>query len=111
MKAHPDYERTCNMTHRLVGRFKDRCPLFAFPDREVALIASVADIGEKLARNDAARELVAKLLSETKVLGLPDYPTTLMLLVCLEDHCIPIQRVEFHELGLEGTVIRRQPPS
>lgn len=77
-------------------------PEFVFPPPEVAIIGSIVDVGDKLARNDAARELIARLIKEFDRRKMKDYPTVMMLKICLEKHGIPIKTVPFEELGLKG---------
>jgi hypothetical protein len=72
---------------------------------EFALIASLADVGPKLARNDAARELVADIMAECDRRKLGDYPTVMMLRVALDLHNIPITFVPFAELGIKGDIV------
>lgn len=98
-----DYERGCTLTVEVVNRFKPRGPAFAFPPRDIAFIASLADVGEKLARNDVARELVVALLAAC--VRLDDAPTVMMLRVALEVAGIPISYVSFEELGITGQLV------
>lgn len=101
-----NYELGAELTYRVLERFKLFGPEFQFPPPEIALLASVADVGKYLARNETARVVIRELMSDCDRLKLGDYPTAMMLLVCLEEHDIPIKRVPFEELGIPGTFIR-----
>lgn len=106
MNRAESYETGARLTFELVGRFKifgSGRPEFAMPPRELALIASLADVGKQLARNDAARELLSQILKECDRRKLDDYPTVMMLRTALEHYGIPITWVAFEELGLKGT--------
>lgn len=96
------YEVGANLTYHIVGLFKDRdpAPEFAFPPPEVGLIASLDHVGARLIRNEAARDLLLRLLGTFVILRL-EPPTAMMLRVCLEKHGIPITYVSLSELGLE----------
>jgi hypothetical protein len=93
------YTATCAMTDELVRRARGSGPRFRFP-RKVALIASITEIGPRLAQNAAALELLAELEAETKRRGLADVPTVMMLRATLELNGIPIRFVPLAELGL-----------
>jgi len=97
------YLETCGMTAELVHAASSRPerPAFRFPPTEIALVASVVDVGQLLCINDAARILLDELLSETKRRGLADYPTALMLRSALEMFDVPIVVVSLSELGLK----------
>jgi hypothetical protein len=97
-----DYEVGADLTFQVVGAYKVREPLFRFP-QDVALIASIADIGDKLCVNTAARDLVAFLLAECQRRGLSDFPTAMMLRASLELHQMEVQWVPFGELGIGGS--------
>lgn len=104
------YDATIRMTAELVEHAKifGSMPVsFAFPPREIGLIASVADVGEKLARNDAARALVRTLIEETKRRRLADYPTVMMLRAALDFHGIPVLELPLDELGLGLALLPR----
>jgi hypothetical protein len=88
------------MTDELVRRFKATGPKFVFGPRKVALIASIADVGAKLAQNQAAHDLVAALIAETSRRDLGDFPTVMMLRTVLELNGIPIKFVPLEKLGL-----------
>lgn len=94
------YTATCEMTDELVRRARGAGPRFRFPPRKVALLASVADVGARLAQNQAALDLVAELIAETGRRKLGDYPTIMMLRATLELNGIPIKFVPLAELGL-----------
>jgi hypothetical protein len=106
------YDEGANLTYELVGRFKAFAPLFAMPPKEIALLASLADVGKTLARNGAAHWLVDELLTECDRRRLSDYPTVMMLRITLEMHNIPIMVVPFAELGIKGKLMPmgRKPP-
>lgn len=106
-----NYELGAKLTVVVLERFKMFGPEFQFPSPDIALIASIADCGKYLARNEAARVVIRELMSECDRLQLGDYPTAMMLRVALEELDIPIKWVEFHELGIPGQVLRRRPPS
>lgn len=91
-----------------MGRFRifgSARPEFWFPPREIALLASIADVGKNIARNDAARELIAQLMKECDRRKLNDYPTVMMLLTALDYHGIPFKHVPFEELGIRGKFV------
>lgn len=95
----PGYLAACEMTDEVVRQRRASGPKFRFPRREVALVASIADVGETLAENEAARALIATLILETRRRNLDDFPTTMMLRVALEANGLPIRWVPFEELG------------
>lgn len=105
------YELGAKLTVVVLERFKMFGPEFQFPPPDVALIASIADVGQYLARNETARVVIRELMTECDRLQLGDYPTAMMLRVALEELDIPIKWVAFHELGIPGSVVRRGPPS
>jgi hypothetical protein len=96
------YELGAQLTFRVLERFKMFGPEFQFPPPDIALIASIADVGKYLARNETARVVIRELMSECDRLQLGDYPTAMMLRVCLEQLDIPIKWVPFAELGIPG---------
>jgi hypothetical protein len=98
--ADDNYERGAEITFAIVRDWKGGPPRFAFPPKGVALIADLRDIGQRLARNDAARELVT-LLIKRSVERTGHAPTAMMLLVVLEKLGRPIERVSLSELGLK----------
>ena len=100
------YQMGAQLTFRVLERFKMFGPEFQFPPPEIALLASVADVGKYLARNETARVVIRELMSECDRLKLGDYPTAMMLRVCLEEHDIPIKWVAFDELGIPGKLVR-----
>lgn len=77
----------------------DGPPVFRFPPKDVALLADLRDCGEKLAVNQSARDLVAKLVVDV-VQATGQAPTAMMLRVILEELAIPIRWVALEELGL-----------
>lgn len=103
MSGSAGYDATCAMTDELVRRFKATGPKFVFPPRNIALIASVIDVGVKLAQNGAARDLVAELIAETRRRKICDYPTVMMLRTTLELNGIPIKFVPLDKLGFSVT--------
>jgi hypothetical protein len=97
------YQRGADLAWQCVRRFRllhSTLPLFAFPPADVALIASMADVGEKLARNEAAKVLLVDMLHEFDRKKMGDYPTVMMLKIILQDQKVPILTVPFEELGL-----------
>ncbi len=54
--------------------------------------------------------VIREVMSECDRLKLGDYPTAMMLRVCLEDLDIPIKWVEFEELGIKGLTMMRGAP-
>lgn len=94
------YTATCAMTDELVKRARIAGPRFRFPPRKVALFASIADVGKRLAQNAAALELIAELEAETHRRKLADFPTVMMLRAALEVNGVPIRFVPLAELGL-----------
>lgn len=108
MKRADTYEAGANLTYEVVRDFQifgPGRPEFAFPPRDIALIASLKDVGDKLCRNDAARELLQLLLSACDHRKIGDYPTVMMLRAVLDLRGIPFTIVPFAELGLEGQMI------
>ncbi len=105
------YNQACELVYELVVRWKPRAPDFVFPPRDIAFVAGLDDVGEYLARNDAARELLAALISESRR-RLGEAPTVMMLRAALELQQIPFALVPFAELGIEVTLypIRSGPP-
>jgi hypothetical protein len=106
VNAPADYELAGQLTFRVLERFKMFGPEFQFPPKEIAFIASIADVGKHLARNATAHAVIRELISECDRLKLCDYPTTMMLRVCLEDLDIPIKWVPFDELGIAVRMVR-----
>lgn len=103
MKTGEDgYRETCEMTMDVVERAKSSGPKFRFPPRDVALIASISDVGGRLAENTAAAELLAALEAETLRRKLADFPTAMMLRGALELTGIPIRFVSLEEFGLSA---------
>lgn len=100
MNAPDGYEQTAQITVDMVGRYKPFGPEFVMPLREVAIIASIADVGASLARNHIARDLVATLIAECIQRGLADVPTVMMLRIALEHNHVPFKEVPFDELGI-----------
>jgi hypothetical protein len=102
VKVPSGYERGAQLTFLLVrewlGKVVER-PRFAFPPKDIALIADLRDIGEKLARNDSARELVAHLI-ECVVNVTGNAPTAMMLRVVLEQLDCAVEYVAPSDLGL-----------
>lgn len=94
-----DYERGAQITYDVVASWRGAPPLFAFPPKEYALLADLRDIGQRLARNDGARDLL-QLLIKRCVERTGQAPTAMMLQVVLETLGHPIERVSLSELGL-----------
>lgn len=103
--APPAYQRGLVLMYRTLERFRMFAPEFQLPTRDVALIASLADVGKYIARNEAARVVIREAMSECDRLQLGDYPTTMMLDVCLQELGIAVKRVAFEELGIPGNVM------
>lgn len=100
MNVPPGYEATCTMTIELVERHKGNRPEFQLPPSQIAFMASLADIGIRIACNAAALDLIADLMRETGRRQLRDFPTAMMLELALEHHGIAIKRVSLGELGI-----------
>ncbi len=99
------YELGAKLTHALVKEWLEKVPeppRFAFPPKEVALIADLRDVGPKLARNHSAQQLVDHLI-ELVVAVTGQAPTAMMLRVILDDLGQPIEWVPLSELGLSPT--------
>jgi hypothetical protein len=94
------YVAAAEMTGELVRRARTTGPRFRLPPRKIALAASLADVGERLALNAAARELLAELEAEAIRRKLEDGPTVMMLRAALELNGIPVRFVPLAELGL-----------
>jgi hypothetical protein len=88
--------------YRVLEAFKMFGPEFQFPTPDIALIASIADVGKYIARNETARVVLREAISECDRLKLDDVPTAMMLRICLEQLDIPIKWVPFAELGIPG---------
>ena len=97
--ADESYERGCWITFAVVRGWNGDPPRFAFPPKEYALLADLRDIGQRLARNDSARQLVALLIKRC-VERTGNAPTAMMLRVVLEELQHPIETVSLSELGL-----------
>ncbi len=93
------YLAAAAMTDELVRRARGTGPRFRFPPRNMALGASLADVGERLALNDAALALLAELAAESTRRKLDDGPTAMMLRAALELNGIPVRFVPLAELG------------
>lgn len=105
MNVPRDYEAGAQLTVDVVGRFAEHGPEFAMPPREVALLASLTDVGKYLARNDVARSLLLALEAECLRRKLEDFPTAMMLRVALEHHGIEPQWMPFDQLGIPGELM------
>lgn len=93
------YLAAAAMTDEMVRRARSTGPRFRFPPRKLALSASLADVGHRLALNAAARELLAELEAETARRKLDDGPTAMMLRAALDLNGIPVKFVPLAELG------------
>jgi hypothetical protein len=94
------YEKGAELCAKLVGEAKTTAPAFRFPP--YPLLSDLGEVGQKLATNDAARELVALLCKRSRErFGPSRLPTVLMLQVSLDRHGIPYATVSLSELGLE----------
>jgi hypothetical protein len=104
----PAYERGAQITYAIVSTWRGAPPRFAFPPKDVALMADLRDVGDKLARNDAARELVALLIKRC-VERTGEAPTAMMLRIVLDMLKIPVEEVAPDELfrDVEFKVITR----
>ncbi len=98
--SHPEgYAKAAELTYRLLLAFRYQEPRFAFPPKEIALIADLRDVAERLARNDSARAVLALVIHHcVKETG--QAPTAMMLRICLEEAEIPIETVSLSDLGL-----------
>jgi hypothetical protein len=104
------YHQAAEMTLEIVREFRmfgSGRPDFVAPSRRIGLIADLRDVGKYVARNDAARELLAKLQKAFARADVPP-PTLMMLLVALDMCGIPAKEVPFEELGIPGTLARFQ---
>lgn len=97
------YELGAQLTYQtvLLWTHAEGPPVFRFPPKDIALVADLRDCGEKLAVNQSARDLVAKLVTDV-VANTGQAPTAMMLRVILEEIGHPIEWVELSELGLGG---------
>lgn len=93
------YERGAQIVLNLVRDWSGEPPRFRFPPREIALLADLRDVGQRLALNDGASELV-ELLVKRCLERTGQAPTALMLRVVLEQLHIPIETVPLSSLGL-----------
>jgi hypothetical protein len=110
----PGYLAACELTDEVVGHYKaafkpllDRgvnVPDFVFGPPDVAIAASLADVGYRLVRNTEARRLLVKLLEESERRNI-DYPTVMMLQAALEMHGIRYARVSLEELRLPAELV------
>lgn len=94
-----DYERGAAITYNIVRDWKGEAPRFAFPPKEIALLADLRDIGERLARNEGARKLTALLIKRC-VERTGQAPTVMMLRVILDELGIEVEYVSLGELGI-----------
>jgi hypothetical protein len=99
VSSRDDYNRSAQLTYEIVRDWDGERPLFAFPPREYALLADLRDIGDKLARNEGARQLVRLLITRCHA-ATGQAPTAMMLRVVLEELRFPIAWVSLSELGL-----------
>lgn len=99
MKPDEDYERGAQLVYELVRDWDGEPPRFAFPPKDIALLADLRSVGQRLARNEGARQLV-RLLITSCLVATGRAPTSMMLLVVLEELGQPIERVSLSELGL-----------
>lgn len=117
MKPPPDligetYEAGCaavNEAVRIHKIFDGRKLEFVMPPDGIAVIAGLGDVD--LARNDAAREFVRKLVADCER-QTGEHPTVLMLQVVLARHGVPVTTVPVAELGIKGktyTIDKRAP--
>ena len=79
--------------------WKGEAPRFAFPPKEIVLLADLRDIGERLARNEGARRLLALVIKRC-VERTGQAPTAMMLRVVLEELGIEVDQVSLGELGI-----------
>jgi hypothetical protein len=102
IKVLASYNRGAELTHVIIKEWvaSGETPRFAFPPREIALVADLRDIGKRLARNDSALRLVDQLIRVVvHITG--SAPTAMMLRVVLEMLDQPIEWVAASELGLQ----------
>jgi len=77
-------------------------PHFALPPEEIALCASLDHVGDRLCRNDSARQLMQEFVVIGQMIGGPNAPpTVLMLQAVLELASVPVERVSLTELGID----------
>ena len=97
------YLRCCDWLDARVGRLLaegDGEPRFVLPPRTIALVGDLGEMGGRIARNAAARKLVA----ECHALTGDERPTIVMLAVVLERRGIDVERVTLDALGLGAAV-------
>lgn len=105
-KKEDTYNEGAELTFALMKRWFSRlapgeeAPRFAFPPKEIALLADLRDIGKRLARNGPAQRLVDHLIDQV-VFATGQAPTAMMLRVMLEELGQPIEWVSCSELGLK----------
>lgn len=104
------YERGAKITVAIVAGWTGPEPRFAFPPKEIGLIADLSEIGEKLARNNAARELLALLIKRCRE-RTGQVPTVIMLQVALDMSGIPTETVPLSDLKLPTPMIPIIPTS
>lgn len=102
----PDYIREWRLTGELLVEWlrqhPGQQPRFRFPgDRDVAPIASMKDIGHKLALNDDAHELVESWCALKELGGFDDYPTAMMARAALDAAGVPWETCALADVGLE----------
>jgi hypothetical protein len=101
MTARETYEKGTELTYQIVRAWThpEGPPLFAFPPKDFALLADLRDVGEKLTRNESARQLLNSLIVQV-VAATGEAPTAMMLRVCLEMAGCQIRWVPLAELHL-----------
>lgn len=93
----PDYEVGASIVYHTVGLIGHDAK-FAFPPREVSLIVGLDLVGDKLARNKVARDIVKICIDVCKRMKMPA-PTVMMLRCALDHYSIAWQEVTLDELG------------
>lgn len=100
------YEKGLRLCIKLVSEWNSagEPPRFVFPPEDLLFIADLQQCGDKLALNDTARDLVALLILRCRE-RLGKIPTSLMLLVALEEAGHTVERKPFEEFGFEGKLV------
>jgi len=104
LRRDESYERGARLTFVVVKMWLEdprlKLPRFRFPPRDIALIGDLRDIGQRLAVNDGARELLAHLIKRS-IERTGNAPTAMMLRGVLEELGHPIEVVSLSELGID----------
>jgi hypothetical protein len=95
----PEYYRACSELVDAVvawGKRTGLMPRFRMPPEDVTVIVTLSGIVDRVALNDAARDLVAELNRRP----VPE-ATLAMLEVALKVCGVPVERVALDELGIQ----------